>query len=211
MHIIKYALSRLILFYDGFIPKNTSLPSSDRVWIILIPRNVRGKCIVSLPKIHINNLKGIGSLISYAHHEIDEGKPGDYRLHQVGEAVAPLREKGYKENARKIKITYIHYTVVPYSRQNAQTSISFERFCDPSKYAFSHNKLWCPFSPYYCLVQIKIINYYYMPHHQIYIELKSSNEGLKLLCFEFVNYLFNLCCQKYYKSILDNCVCSFLC
>ena len=49
-----------------------------------------------------------------------------------------------------------------------------------------------------------------MPHHQTYIELKSSNEGLELLCFEFVNYLFNLCCQKYYKSILDNCVCLFL-
>lgn len=30
------------------------------------------------------------------HHEIDEGKPGDYRLHQVGEAVAPLREKDAK-------------------------------------------------------------------------------------------------------------------
>lgn len=29
------------------------------------------------------------------HHEIDEGKPGDYRLHQ-GEGVAPLREKDAK-------------------------------------------------------------------------------------------------------------------
>lgn len=112
-----------------------------------------------------------------------------------------------------MKITDIHYTVVPYSRQNAQTSI-FETFCHPSNYAFLHNKVWCSLSPYYCLeqfiVQIKRINYYYMPHHQTYIELKSSNEGLELLCFEFVNYLFNLCCQKYYKSILDNCVCLFL-
>lgn len=29
-------------------------------------------------------------------HEIEEGKPGDYRLHQVGEGVAPLREKDAK-------------------------------------------------------------------------------------------------------------------
>lgn len=45
------------------------------------------------------------------HHEIEEVKPGDYRLHQVGEGAALLRGKGYKEkDARKIEITDIHYT-----------------------------------------------------------------------------------------------------